>query len=66
MKHHPIWAGRITPWLRLGPVPGSYRIKSPPRVMRPNRGPASWAPFSSVVHLLHDPAVPLGISPRRI
>jgi hypothetical protein len=66
MNHYPVGATRITPWLRLGSVPGSYRIKSPPRVMRPNRGPASWAPYMTVVQVLHDPSVRLGITLRRI
>jgi hypothetical protein len=49
MTHQPVWAARITPWLRSGPTPGSYRIKTPPRVARPGRGPQVWAPYVTIV-----------------
>lgn len=66
MNHHPVWHARITPWLRLGPSPGSYRIKSPPRVLRQGRGPQQWAPYVTVVQVLHDPSVRLGVNLHRI
>jgi hypothetical protein len=66
MKHYPVWTARITPWLRLGPAPGSFRIKSPPRMMRRGPGPLTWAPYVTIVQALHDPSVRLGVNLHRI
>ena len=54
MTHYPVWAARITPWLRLGPAPGSFRIKAPPRVVRRDRGPQVWAPYVTIVQFMHE------------
>ena len=67
MTHHPLWAARITPWLRLGPSPGSFRIKAPPRMMRREWGPQMWAPHVTVVQVLRTPSsVRPGFSPHHI
>jgi hypothetical protein len=65
MTHHPVWAARITPWLRLGPAPGSFRIKAPPRVARRDRGPQVWAPYVSIAQFLHRSDRP-GVRPLHI
>jgi hypothetical protein len=52
MTHYPVWTARITPWLRVGPTPGSFRIKAPPRTLqRQGRGPQFWAPYVTIVQL---------------
>jgi hypothetical protein len=66
MTHQPVWAGRMTPWLRLGPAPGSFRIKAPPRVARRDRGPQVWAPYVTIAQFLHQPSARPRFSPHHI
>ncbi len=52
-----IWNLRASAWLQRGTTPGSFQIKTPPRLARASGGsPLPWAPRLWAMQVLCDPS----------